>query len=318
MKADERKTSLGLNDQQFLNVIKHTDKLNLVSFISHMPVPMAILDDRSVFIGVNQKFADIYESDALYLMGKKLNEFSTVVFAHFNDASTSFKHDHSLEFIENEFYSKGHFYILYFKVIRRHDFSLESIIVVCADVTRLKRRERVLLQSNKKLHDHLYIDQVTGLKNKLALEQYLEEHLKEHPREQYSFIKIDLDDFKKFNQLNSYSFGDEILTEIGEYFSDEIAHDNAQLFRLNSSSFVVVAEQSTPWKVLTIAERLRQKIYKQKIQYEEFSEDVLTVSIGIYHAHRDQDLNEMLLMQKLNVAVKHAKAKGKNSIFVLE
>lgn len=313
-----RHKPIKLDEQQFLEAIKNTDKLDLVSFVSNLPVPMAIFDADAVFTAVNQKFADIYESDALYLIGKKLNEFSTVVFAHFGDAVTTFNHDHYLEHLENEFYSKGHFYMLYFKVIRGVNQSIQSIIVVCADVTRLKRRERVLLQSNKKLHDHLYIDQVTGLKNKLALEQYLLEHFKDDQRERYAFIKIDLDDFKKFNQLNSYSFGDEILTEIGEYFTDEIANDNAQLFRLNSASFVVVVEDSTPWKVLTIAERLRQNIYRKKIQYEEFSEDILTVTIGIYQLKQHHDLNETNVMKQLDVAVNHAKAKGKNSIYVLE
>ena len=318
MTNQDKKIPLRLDEQQFIEAIKHSDKLDLVSFVSNLPVPMAIFDADATFIAVNQKFADIYESDALYLIGKKLNEFSTVVFAHFGDAVTTFNHDQYLDDIDNEFYSKGHFYMLYFKVIRTKSLAIHSIIVVCADVTRLKRRERVLQQSNKKLHDHLYIDQVTGLKNKLALEKYLLEHFKDDQRERYSFIKIDLDDFKKFNQLNSYSLGDEILTEIGEYFTDEIANDNAQLFRLNSASFVVVVEQSTPWKVLTIAERLRQNIYKQKIHYEEFSEDILTVTIGVYHLHHHQNLNQMNVMNQLDIAVKHAKAMGKNSIYVLE
>ena len=318
MSDQDKLQTLQMTDHQFIEAIKKTDKLDLVSFVSNLPIPMAIFDDAAVFLAVNQKFADIYESDALYLLGKKLNEFSTVVYAHFTDAVTTFNHDRYLEYIENEFYSKGHFYILYFKVIRSPEQHIESMIVVCADVTRLKRRERVLLQSNKKLHEHLYIDQVTGLKNKLALEQYLIENFKAGHLERFSFIKIDLDDFKKFNQLNSYSLGDEILTEIGEYFTDEIAKDNAQLFRLNSASFVVIVESSTPWKVLTIAERLRQKIYKQKIHYEEFSEDILTVTIGIYHLHEQDQRDSHNIMQQLDIAVKHAKAMGKNSIFVLE
>lgn len=307
------------DESHFLNVLKNAEKLDLVYFVSKLPVPIAIFDSNAVFISTNQMFADIYETDALYLLGKKLNEFSTVVYAHFTDAVTTFNLDTRCDFLENEFYSKGRFYMLYFKVLRNKEKAVESIIVVCANVTKLKRREKVLIQSNKKLHDHLYIDQVTGLKNKLALEEYLANHFNEENKSQFSFIKVDLDDFKKFNRLNSYTLGDEILTEIGEFFSEEILPDeNAQLFRMNSASFVVIVQHSTPWQVMTLAERLKLKVYKKKIHYEEFSEDILTVSIGIYHLGIHHQINQMDIMQQLDVAITHAKSLGKNSIFVLE
>lgn len=304
--------------ENFVDSIQRMGKLELVSFISKLPVPIAIFDDEAVFLGVNQLFADIYESDALYLLGKKLNEFSTVVYSHYSDAVVKFSHESYLEHIENEFYSKGHFYILNFKVLRTADHRIESIIVVCADVTRLKRRERVLIQTNKKLHDFLYIDQTTGLKNKLALEEFLNENFIDNQREKFSFIKIDLDDFKRFNQLNSYSLGDEILNQIGEIFTQEVSQDQAHLFRLNSASFVLVLEQSTPWKVLTVAERLRQKIDKEQIQFDLNSNEVLTVTIGIYHPGIHDHLAKIDIMQQLDVAVKQAKQLGKNSIFVLD
>ena len=62
----------------FLDTLKTMGKLELVSFISKLPVPIAIFDDESTVLGLNQLFADIYESDALYMFGKKLNEFSVV------------------------------------------------------------------------------------------------------------------------------------------------------------------------------------------------------------------------------------------------
>lgn len=302
----------------FLASLKGVGKLDLVSFISKLPMPIAILDSSAVFIGLNQLFADIYESDALYLLDKKLNEFSTVVYAHYTEAVVKFSQVQGLDQLEYEFYSKGHFYILNFKALRSSQLSVEAIILVCTDVTRLKRRERVLMQSNKKLHDYLYIDATTGLKNKLALEQYLAEHFVEAKRENFSFIKIDLDEFKKFNHLNSYSLGDQLLNRIGGLFNEEIDPDNAQLYRLNSASFIVVLEQSTPWKVLTVAERLKYKIDKEKIHFEADSTEVLTVTIGIYHPgvhHNDATID---IMQQLDMAVKQAKLQGKNSIFVLE
>lgn len=302
----------------FLDTLKAMGKLELVSFISKLPVPIAIFDHESTVLGVNQLFADIYESDALYMLGKKLNEFSTVVFALYTDAVIQFNQQSYLDHIKNEFYSKGHFYILNFRVLRKVDRSIESIIVVCSDVTRLKRRERVLIQNNKKLHDYLYIDQVTGLKNKIALEEYLAENFIEGNREKYSFVKIDIEEFQKFNRLNSYSTGDEILKQLGELFCTEIDPESAQLYRLNSASFIIVLEQSTPWKVLTVAERLRQKIDKEQIRFDENSDEILGITIGIYHPRVNDNYAEIDIMHQLEIAVNQAKEQGKNAIFVLE
>lgn len=306
------------DDQKFIDVLQSSKKLELVSFISKLPVPVAIIDHEAVFLAINQNFADIYENDALYLIGRKLNSVSTVVYAYFTEAISLFKNDSHLSLIENEFYSKGHFYILNFKVLRNKDRKFLAVIVVCTDVTRLKRRERVLIQNNKKLHDHLYIDQTTGVKNRRALERFLSTNFVGTKRESYSFIKIDLDDFKKFNQLNSYSYGDELLTLIAQLFTDEIAQDNAELFRLNSASFVVVLENCTPWSALTVAERLRQKMIKENIRFEEQSEEILTISMGIYHPQAQDNFADLDIIEQIDIAVQQAKSQGKNSIFVLD
>ncbi|QIO06619.1 GGDEF domain-containing protein [Acinetobacter shaoyimingii] len=318
MEKSQHKFDDLFDDQKFLDVLQGAEKLELVSFISKLPIPIAIIENEGIFLGINQNFADIYESDALYLMGKKLSSVSTVVHAYYIEALNDFKSQSHLQLVENEFYSKGHFYILNFKSLRDVDRKLIAVIVVCTDVTRLKRRERVLIQNNQKLHDHLYIDQTTGVNNRRALERFLKQNFVGTKRENYSFLKIDLDDFKKFNQLNSYTYGDELLTSIAQLFHDEIAQDNAILYRLNSASFVVVLEKCTPWSALTVAERLRHKMMKENIRFEADSEEILTISIGIYHPQAHNNFNELDIIEQIDIAVQQAKSQGKNSIFVLD
>ncbi|MBU3846204.1 MAG: diguanylate cyclase [Candidatus Acinetobacter avistercoris] len=317
MNSSEDAGRLKSNDS-FLELVQNIDKRSFVSTFSKFPVPIAIINIEAVFLGVNQCFADIYESDAMYMMGKKLNEFSTVVYAHFLSAISSFQDDLYLNDIENEFYSKGHFYLAYFRALRDVDRKIYSIVVVGADITKLKRRERVLIQNNKKLHEYAYIDQVTGLKSKLALELFISEKFVGDESEVYAFIKIDINDFKKFNQMNSYNIGDQTLTRIGQEFSEEILQDKAEIYRLNSASFVVVVEDSTPWKVLTIAERLRQKMIKSEIVFHSESDEKLTVTIGIYHPKMYDPMTGSDILRELDVAVRNAKNQGQNSIYVLD
>lgn len=305
-------------DHRILDILSHLDKFDMVSLISKLPVPLAVFDIDAVFLGVNQLFADFYELDAMYLMGKRLNTFSTIIYSYFLEASERFQFDPYLKKIDQEFYLRGHFYLLDLKVLRNTEQKIHAIVAVCTDVTRLKRKERVLIQNNKKLHDLLYIDQMTGVQNRRALERFLNNHVVGQKREDYSFIKIDLEDFNKFNELNSYTFGDERLCAIAQLFSEELKKDRAELFRLNSASFVVVLENSTPWSALTVAERLKHKIIQEDIRFEEGAEDSLSVSIGIFHPHAQDENDQMNIFELIDLAVQQAKAQGKNAIVFLD
>ena len=94
-----------MNEEHFVHLLQNAEKLDLVSFTSKLPVPVAILNCDARFIGLNQQFADIYESDALYLYGKLLNNFSTIVYAQFQDVLLAFeagKRMSTLSFIQKD------------------------------------------------------------------------------------------------------------------------------------------------------------------------------------------------------------------------
>ncbi|MDR0235559.1 diguanylate cyclase domain-containing protein [Acinetobacter sp.] len=315
MEQELIKLQASLESLKVFEYLQDIDKLHLVSFISQIPLPIALLDQEARFLGVNQKFADIYESDALYLFDKLLNTFSTVVYAHFNEAMRHFAKNQN-DF-EQEFYVKGKFYLSYFKAIRNSANEIERVVVVCSDITRLKRRENVLLNNNRKLHNHLYLDLVTGLQNAFAFDHYLKEKSQTTRKTAVSFIKIDLDDFKRFNQLNSYSAGDDILIRLGAVLSEAMSQTEAQIFRLNSASFVVVIEQLTEWAVLTLAERFKFAITEEKIFFGQ-NDEYLTASIGILHLDQDNQELEVDVLKELELAVRFAKQKGKNALFLLK
>jgi diguanylate cyclase (GGDEF)-like protein len=309
------KLQASLESLKIFEYLQNIDKLHLVSFISQIPLPIALLDSEARFLGVNQKFADIYESDALYLFDKLLNTFSTVVFAHFNEAMRHFTKNQN-DF-EQEFYVKGKFYLSYFKAIRNQDNEIERVVVVCSDITRLKRRENVLLNNNRKLHNHLYLDMVTGLQNGFAFDHYLNETWQKHRQTAISFIKIDLDDFKRFNQLNSYSAGDDILIRLGAVLSEAISQTEAQIFRLNSASFVVVMEFLTEWTVMTLAERFKFAVTEEKIFFGQ-NDEYLTASIGILHLEQGPQTPDIDVLEELDFAVRSAKKNGKNALFLFK
>ena len=305
-----------MNEEHFVHLLQNAEKLDLVSFTSKLPVPVAILNCDARFIVLNQQFADIYESDALYLYGKLLNNFSTIVYAQFQDVLLAF--EAGQEDVDFEFYSKGRFYLSFYKALRNSDHQLIAIIIIAADVTKLKRREKVLLLNNQKLHDHIYLDSITGLPNKMALDRLISDlHHQVENQSACAFLKIDLDDFKRFNQLNSYTRGDEALAQIGVLLNGETSQDTVKIFRINSASFIIFIDNATEWAALTLAERLKFAIQQENILFENEDAELLTASIGICNFSSKSSLIEFDLLQKLDLAVRHAKAMSKNSIHVL-
>lgn len=305
-----------IKDEQFLTLIQTTEKMELVSFLAQLPLPIAIFDRESRFLGLNQNFADIYESDALYLNGKLLKSVSVLIYNQFLDVIPLFENGKNES--DSEFYSKGRFYLTYYKAIRNKEGELLAVVVVCADITRLKRRENVLLLNNKKLHDHLYLDTVTGLPNKIAFGQFLidPENL-EALKQRISFLQIDLDGFKKFNQFNSYTCGDKVLEKVAEILIAELTQDNAKSFRMTSANFVVMMFDATEWAVLTVAERLRCAIAQQNLGLVGESTESLTACVGVVHKASERTLLEDELLQKLGWAVQQAKLQGSNTIYVM-
>lgn len=97
-----------LSNVDFIQSLRSVEKLDLVSFISKLPVPVAILEFDSRLLVVNQQFADIFQSDALFLNGKLLSAFSSSLYADFELALEKFATGEKQ--VDFEFYSKGHFY----------------------------------------------------------------------------------------------------------------------------------------------------------------------------------------------------------------
>lgn len=305
-----------IDENKLLGFIKQTEQLALINLLSELPIPTAILDVHGRFISSNQLFSDIYKCDALFLLGKVLYNFAPEIAQFFKTAVTAFQQGEIL--LQHEIYDKGHFLNAYFKPLKNESQEIEAIVVVYVDVTHLKRRERVLELSNKRLQENLYLDPITGLKNKLSFSEFLQETLASKQKKDLSIFIIDVDDFKKYNQIYSYTQGDLALFEIACLFKENLIDETNHIFRLNSASFVIVLENQSEWQVLTFAERLKQIVYERELAFEYSEIGRVTVSIGIYQTSSQTLLDENTLLQQLDLAVRQAKSNGKNQISILK
>jgi diguanylate cyclase (GGDEF)-like protein len=153
-------------------------------------------------------------------------------------------------------------------------------------------------------------DALTGLANKRAFDEHLEEVLIDprHRPGPISLILFDLDDFKQVNDQEGHLVGDEVLREVGRVLMRVIRADD-EVFRVGGEEFAVVVE-GTSDDAAQIGERVRKALAEQRRGHP-----LPTVSAGVAtfpdHAGSALDLH-----RKADVALYAAKFAGKDRIQV--
>jgi two-component system cell cycle response regulator len=119
-------------------------------------------------------------------------------------------------------------------------------------------------------------DDLTGLYNHRHFIKTLESELTRLKRQNLtlSLLMLDLDNFKRYNDLYGHFEGDKVLRKIGEMINHSIRHNVDSGYRYGGDEFAVILISASLGQALAIAERIRSSIEAAKFQ------DV-TVSIGL-------------------------------------
>ncbi|SDJ84729.1 GGDEF domain-containing protein [Microbulbifer yueqingensis] len=182
-------------------------------------------------------------------------------------------------------------------------------LAVCDQLEVMKE---IVAQNTAELEHIALHDTLTGLDNRHALvdriEQYLhgEEHLKNTG---YVFF-IDLDDFKRVNDSLGHQRGDELLQVIARRLVSVVRRGDT-VARLGGDEFCVfVPSADGEGACRVLAEKLLGVVAQPvKIGDKELR---VTLSIGIVAIPRHGDTLETIL-QRADVAMYHAKYRGKNN-----
>ena len=133
----------------------------------------------------------------------------------------------------------------------------------------------------QKLKAESQIDELSGLKNYKALDIDLQllENERNTKDEPISLILIDIDNFKKFNEENSYEIADKILAKLGNLLNkDSRITDEAYRYFMRGDEFLVVAKQTTISNAQIASERKR-----KLIQDSTFSIDGNNFNLSLIH-----------------------------------
>jgi diguanylate cyclase (GGDEF)-like protein len=136
------------------------------------------------------------------------------------------------------------------------------------------------LKEKEKLEEEIrrlsITDDLTGLYNHRHFFKTLESELvrlKRH-KTSLSLLLLDLDNFKRYNDLFGHFEGDKVLRKIGELINHSIRNNVDSGYRYGGDEFAALLIGASHDQALTIAERIRSSIEEAKLQN-------VTVSIGL-------------------------------------
>ena len=162
-------------------------------------------------------------------------------------------------------------------------------------------------------------DLLTSLPNRRYLEVRLAEELNRSKRYDYpmSFLMIDIDDFKSYNDLNGHQAGD-LALQISAHCLKAALRSADVAARYGGEEFCILLPQTPVHEAKVIAERIRQRVASTDYPHGKTQTlGSVTISIGVSTFTKEIDTAERII-SAADSALYKAKHKGKNRIEVYQ
>ncbi len=175
------------------------------------------------------------------------------------------------------------------------------------DVARVERR----------MHALAYVDAVTGLFNRHAAGEHLQDYLREAEAagQGFSIVTFDLDDFKTLNDTLGHAVGDQVLREVANRLR-EVMTPKARGYRFGGDEFVIICPSPEGLREPQRYGHMVRLALAGSLQAQGY-EVPLAGSIGVARWPADgRDPADVL--RASDIAMYQAKHGGKNSLVVFD
>ncbi len=160
------------------------------------------------------------------------------------------------------------------------------------------KKENELLISNQALKEQLYIDALTHLENRRALERDIS------GMSQPKLIILDIDSFKGINEYYGYEAGNFLLCEISSILKDFAKKEDMNLYRIGADEFALLEENLLDMdRYEELADSLS-NIFKSKMLIPPGQEEEIEINSTLGFSLDDENI-----LEKASLALSEAKKK---------
>ncbi|MBI5658114.1 MAG: diguanylate cyclase [Nitrosomonadales bacterium] len=180
------------------------------------------------------------------------------------------------------------------------------------DRQQLHKLATELAVSNERLQQMALTDVLTGLPNRRAANEHLEQQwaIAERSGRPLSCMMVDIDHFKKINDVYGHKLGDDALKRVAETMNLSIRKQDT-VCRLGGEEFLVICPDTPAEQLYRYAERLRNAVAEIELHGAHDRGFHLTVSIGLA-SKEPALLNTEMLLQLADKRLYAAKNAGRN------
>jgi diguanylate cyclase (GGDEF)-like protein len=176
----------------------------------------------------------------------------------------------------------------------------------------------VNLSVKDQLRNQAIRDPLTNLYNRRFMFETFEQAINRAERHNNSLavLMIDIDDFKKFNDIHGHDAGDHVLIEIAHILNTKSRLEDIAC-RLGGEEFCIICPDSDLKSAYALAEKIREYINNLSVIFDNNILGNITISTGIsiYPIH-GKDIHALL--KNADLALYSAKDKGRNITVISE
>lgn len=174
--------------------------------------------------------------------------------------------------------------------------------------------------TNKKAVEYLSItDELTQLYNRRYFNKIIEEELNRTKRNNsyISFMMIDIDYFKRYNDNYGHQAGDLALQKVASALKSHARRGGDFLFRLGGEEFAMIFSNEDEDKAYEFANLMRKEVENLRIpNIKSNVNPYITISIGITTKRANNFATSADLYKLADEAVYFAKNSGRNTVYV--
>ncbi|MCR4695337.1 MAG: GGDEF domain-containing protein [Pseudobutyrivibrio sp.] len=215
--------------------------------------------------------------------------------------------------------------VLYFELSeymeRENRLMVSNMIVMRNSYMELTQINKRVAQENTYLQKRSETDPLTGMYNRLKLNEYSEKAFEKAKvnRTAIAVEILDIDYFKQYNDNYGHQAGDDCIKFIASALIEMAKDENVFTARYGGDEFVIIYEGMDMDKIQELATNLRDKIYEKNYEHMfSLSDSRVTISQGACYGTPSGDDSMFTYLQKADEMLYEVKKESRNNFKISE
>jgi len=203
--------------------------------------------------------------------------------------------------------------------IFKYQILLDLNQTIMAQKKELEKLNTELEKKNKELYQMAMTDQLTQINNRCFIMEVLTKTFSNSLRHQLDFscILIDIDYFKKFNDIYGHLAGDFVLKNTAQLIKN-LLRKGDYVARYGGEEFLILLPNTPIENANIVAEKIRKTIEETVYNYNDDTQLNVTISSGLTNNHIGSPENEYQMIKNADLALYEAKRLGRNQAVIFQ